>query len=162
MTIGMHNKHCCNERIEEREKERKTFSPLKNVWRTLLRNQDHIQRNGLSLTRFRQDLGSRCGTLGRVVAGSNTRGPGFEFSHQQFLYRTFSCIEKTKHKEKSGREWDVEINISPTASTTMMAMMMDVKSRTLLFVEITLTAAADFRILNVSNFGQIKRHYLGT
>ena len=44
-------------------------------------------------------LGSGCGSVGRAVA-SNTRGPQFESSHQQF-YLYWQCIEKTKR----GHEW---------------------------------------------------------
>ena len=54
---------------------------------------------------------SGCGSVGRTVA-SDTRGPWFESRHQQKFYRTFiycqlDCIEKTKRKQKSGREWPI-------------------------------------------------------
>ena len=52
-------------------------------------------------------IGCGCGSVGRAVA-SNTRGLQFKSSHRQNLYCTLltvNCIEKTKNKEKRGREW---------------------------------------------------------
>ena len=48
------------------------------------------------------DLGSGCGVVGRAVA-SNTRGPGFESSHQQLLlniYLLLTVCRKDENKEK--------------------------------------------------------------
>ena len=50
-------------------------------------------------------LGSGCGSVGRAVA-SDTKGPRFESGHRQTFYYLFTInwIEKTKTKDKRGRE----------------------------------------------------------
>ena len=45
-------------------------------------------------------MGSGCGAVGRVLA-SNSRGPGFEFSHRQLLLNINLLVEKTKRKKKT-------------------------------------------------------------
>ena len=48
-------------------------------------------------------MGSGCGSVGRAVA-SNTRGPRFEFRHQQILiehlFTTVNCIVLKRRKKK--------------------------------------------------------------
>ena len=58
-------------------------------------------------------MGSGCGAVGRAVA-CNTRGPGFESSHQQLLlniYLLLTVCRKDKNKEKRGREWPIKIDL---------------------------------------------------
>ena len=53
-------------------------------------------------------MGSGCGSVGGAVT-SNTRGPRFESSHRRNFIHVFTInsIEKTKRKEKRGREWPI-------------------------------------------------------
>ena len=47
-------------------------------------------------------MGSGCGSIGRAVVASNSRGPQFESSHRKKFITNinFNCFEKTKIKKK--------------------------------------------------------------
>ena len=59
----------------------------------------------LTTERNRKDEGSGRGSVGKAVA-SDTIGLQFESSHRQTLYYLFTvnCVEKTKIKQKRGRD----------------------------------------------------------
>ena len=69
----------------------------------------NIHWRQLGKRQHQSQLGQWFSPVGWVVA-SDTRGPGFESSHQQFLLRTYFNCQLKKRIKKRGLEWSIKKN----------------------------------------------------